>query len=608
MNLSIPVNQYRRLLGDYLRPQRVRVGLLAALLLGGIGLQLLNPQVLRVFIDTAQAGGAQETLLGAALLFIGVGLAQRALALATTYVSENVAWTATNRLRSDLTLHVLRLDMPFHKTHTPGELIERIDGDINALTNFFSQFVIRILSNVLLLLGVLLLLFAEDWRAGAALVVYVVIALAVLVALQNFGVRAWAAEREASAAQFGYIEERIGGTEDIRASGAEPYVLHRLYGLMRDFARKSVRAYLVAHLNHTSTQALIVLGNGLGLALGAYLYTTGAVTVGAAFLIVYYIGMLAVPLDAIRSQVEDLQRATASIGRVSTLLRTSSRLAETGTGTLPAGPLAVTFENVAFQYNDNDAYPSGNGKVAAANETTDHQPSTPDPPSVLTDVSFRLQPGRVLGLLGRTGSGKTTLTRLLFRLYDPTAGSIRLDGADLRTVAFEELRGRVGMVTQDVQLFQASIRDNVAFFNRRITDARIEHALRELGLWEWVQARGGLDAPLGAGGAGLSAGEAQLLAFTRVLLKDPGLVILDEASSRLDPATERLLERAIDRLLQNRTGIIIAHRLRTVGRADDIMILDGGRVAEYGPRETLARDPAARFYRLLQTGMEEALV
>jgi ABC-type multidrug transport system fused ATPase/permease subunit len=605
MNLSIPVNQYRRLLGDYLRPQRARVGLLAALLLGGIGLQLLSPQALRVFIDTAQAGGSQNMLLGAAALFIVVGLAGRALGLATTYVSENVAWTATNRLRSDLTLHVLRLDMPFHKTHTPGELIERIDGDVTALANFFSQFVIRILSNMLLLLGVLLLLFAEDWRAGAALVVYVVITLAVLVALQNLGVRAWSAEREASAAQFGYIEERIGGTEDIRASGAEPYVLHRLYGLMRDFGHKSRRANMVGHLNYTSTQALLVLGTGLGLGLGAYLYTTGAVTIGAAFLIVYYIGMLAEPLDAIRSQVEDLQRARASIGRVSTLLRTSSRLAETAGAALPPGPLAVTFEHVSFHYNDEDR-PNPNEAAAGDPENTNPQPPTPNP-AVLHEVTFRLAPGRVLGLLGRTGSGKTTLTRLLFRLYDPAAGSIRLDGADLRHVAFEELRGRVGMVTQDVQLFQASIRDNVAFFNPRVTAARIEQALRELGLWEWAQARGGLDAPLGAGGAGLSAGEAQLLAFTRVLLKDPGLVILDEASSRLDPATERLLERAIDRLLRNRTGIIIAHRLRTVGRADDIMILDGGRVAEVGPRETLARDPDSRFYRLLQTGMEEAL-
>jgi ATP-binding cassette subfamily B protein len=179
---------------------------------------------------------------------------------------------------------------------------------------------------------------------------------------------------------------------------------------------------------------------------------------------------------------------------------------------------------------------------------------------------------------------------------------------DVRDVPVADLRGRTGMVTQDVQLFQASIRDNIAFFNPRIGDGQIRQALAELDLQDWVAAMpDGLDTTLGAGGQGMSAGEAQLLAFARVFLKDPGLVILDEAASRLDPVTEHRLERAIDRLLAARTGIIIAHRLRTVQRADDILILEGGRVVEYGPRAALAADPHSRFYRLLQTGLEEAL-
>jgi ATP-binding cassette subfamily B protein len=164
-----------------------------------------------------------------------------------------------------------------------------------------------------------------------------------------------------------------------------------------------------------------------------------------------------------------------------------------------------------------------------------------------------------------------------------------------------------------VQLFSASLRDNIAFFDPAIGDARITAALDALGLRDWLAAMPrGLDTRLAPGGAGMSAGEAQLLAFTRLLLRDPGLIILDEAASRLDPITEGRLERAITRLLQpeggRRSGIIIAHRLRTVQRADDILILDGGRVVEYGPRARLAADPASRFYRLLQTGLEEALV
>jgi ABC-type multidrug transport system fused ATPase/permease subunit len=222
-------------------------------------------------------------------------------------------------------------------------------------------------------------------------------------------------------------------------------------------------------------------------------------------------------------------------------------------------------------------------------------------------VSFHLPPGQILGVIGRTGSGKSTLARLLLRLYDPQSGAIRLGGVDLRDVALADLRAHVGLVTQEVQLFQAGVRANVSFFAPANDDARLEKALRHLGLWDWVaNLPNGLDTVLG-GAQGLSAGEAQLLAFARVFLKNPGLVILDEAGSRLDPATEQLLERAIDGLLANRSAIIIAHRLATVQRADLIMLLDNGQVVEFGPRAALAADPTSHFARLLRSGMQEVL-
>jgi len=221
-------------------------------------------------------------------------------------------------------------------------------------------------------------------------------------------------------------------------------------------------------------------------------------------------------------------------------------------------------------------------------------------------VSVRLEPGQVLGLLGRTGGGKTTITRLLFRLFDPQEGAIRLSGVDLRDVHLAEVRQRVGMVTQDVQLFHASVRDNLTFFDRTISDQRILEALAELDLLDWYRALpDGLDTTIAPGGGSLSAGEAQLLAFARVFLKDPGLVILDEASSRLDTATERQLERAVDRLLEGRTAIVIAHRLSTVERADSIMILEDGRIVEAGRRLRLAEDPSSRFRGLLRIGLDE---
>jgi ABC-type multidrug transport system fused ATPase/permease subunit len=213
-----------------------------------------------------------------------------------------------------------------------------------------------------------------------------------------------------------------------------------------------------------------------------------------------------------------------------------------------------------------------------------------------------------LGILGRTGSGKTTLARLLLRLYDPAQGEIYVGGVRPSTASLAALRQRVTMVTQDVQLFQASIRDNLTFFNPAIGDERITAVLHDLGQGHWLsQQPDALATELAPGGSSLSAGQAQLLAFARVFLTDPGLVILDEASSRLDPATEQLIERALDKLLHNRTGIIIAHHLATVERADEILILENGRILEHGPRLQLAHNPDSHFYHLLQTGLAEVL-
>jgi len=282
----------------------------------------------------------------------------------------------------------------------------------------------------------------------------------------------------------------------------------------------------------------------------------------------------------------------------------------------PGGPLAVAFQGVTFGYDDSLAH-NGNGapRNGGAGSDGKEPPKEEEKEIVLHDLSFDLPPGRVLGLLGRTGSGKTTLTRLIFRFFDPDQGSVQIAAGglpgmlDIRNLSLDVLRRRVGMVTQNIQLFHASVRDNLTFFDSSIPDERIQEVIQALGLSEWYQALPeGLDTVLESGGGGLSAGEAQLLAFTRIFLKDPGLVILDEASSRLDPATEALIERAVDRLVQDRTAIIIAHRLGTVQRADEIMILEAGCIQEHGNRVALASDPNSRFYSLLQTGLEEVLV
>lgn len=575
---------YLKLLFKYLRPQSRRVLLLTILLLGSIGLQLLGPQLIANFIDQATNKAAMGVILTAAAIYVLVSLAQQMVGLGATYASETVAWTATNWLRADLAEHCLRLDMTFHKKHTPGEMIERLDGDVNKLANVFSQFIIQIAGNALLWIGVIIMISRVDWRMGLALGLISLAGITVLLVLQRWITPLWVKAREADADFFSFLEERLGGLEDIQTSGAAAYTLNRFYVVARNRLHRNLTADTAN--GFIIVQPIIVFSVTYAAAflIGNNLYQAGATTIGTIYLFFSYIEILSEPLWTIVHQVSDLQKARASFQRIHELLSATSRVLAEGATLLPPGPLAVTFAGVSFYYEDD--------------------PNT----AILQELDFHLQPGRVLGLLGRTGSGKSTLIRLLLRLYDPTTGQVRLGNVPLPDTHLSHLRQRAALVSQEVQLFQATLRENITLFDASISDERIRAVLHELGLQTWLaHLPQGLDTPVQAGGRGFSAGEAQLLALTRVFLADPGLVILDEASSRLDPATERWLDGAMARLVQGRTAIIIAHRLDTVQRADEIMVLDRGRVLEHGPRLQLVNDPASRFAQLLQTGLADVL-
>ncbi len=631
--------QYGHLLLRYLRPQKGRVALLGLLILVSIALQLINPQLVRRFLDAAETGRNLDELVGTAVLFISIAIVAQAIKLVGAYVSENVAWAATNDLRADLALHCLQLDMSFHKQHKPGELIERVDGDVNQLANFFSQLIIQLGSNFLLVMGVLVLLWLVNVWVGMTVTAVAILGLILLNYFNKYTVPRWQVLRQVESDLFGYLEEWLNGTEEIQTNGAAPYILRRLYQIMRQRWRAMQRAMQMNMFIMALPIVVPTLAYIIAYVWGSQLFRSSTLTIGSVYLIFYYIDILKEPLWVIQRQVQDLQKASASLNRIMALFAEQPTIHDGHGAVLPDGSLAVQFDEVSFFYDDDlrvpysvNREPSSDGKTPDTEyglRTTDDDPAT-----VLKNVTFTLEPGRILGLLGRTGSGKTTITRLLFRFYDPTLGAIRLgspppqsspDGGgsqvspptgrglrggmiDLRDTTQAELRRRIGMVTQDVELFHASVRDNLTLFDDSIDDGEILAALSELGLHDWLEELpNGLETRLEASDS-LSSGEAQLLALGRVFLADPGLVILDEASSRLDPATEMLLERAIDKLLTGRTAIIIAHRLGTVQRADEIMILGNGRILEHGERAVLAANPESQFYSLLQTGLEEAIV
>jgi len=577
------IGRYGEMMKRYMLPYRGLLIRLALLLLTSIGLQLVNPQIIRYFIDTAQGEGSLQPVYVAAGLFIAFSLVQQVVSVIAAYYSENLGWSATNKLRTDLAEHCLSLDMSFHKQQTSGSLIERVDGDVNALANFFSSFIIHLAGNILLMLGILILLFRENWWIGAVMTLFVIGSVFVLQRIRKYVAPAWSGWRQANAEFYGFIGEHLEGTEDTRANGASAYVLERFYGYVRHMLPLRIRAFFGYCLMWSTTIVVFAFGTAAACVVCAILWRQGELTIGTVYLVFYYTDLLAKPIEKIRTQLEDLQKADASLERVRSLLATEPAIRDGIGKPLPAGPLSVSLSGVRFAYEEGSR-------------------------ATIHDLELELAPGQTLGLLGRTGSGKTTLARLLLRFYDPQHGAVLLSGTDIRDCKLGELRSRVALVTQNIEILEGTVRDNLTLFDDSIDDARIREVLEELGLQRWYETLpAGLDTMLGSGGGSLSAGEAQLLAFARVFLKDPGLVILDEASSRLDPLTESKIEAAIDRLLQNRTCIIIAHRLATVQRVDRILILDQGRTLESGRRDELAADPSSTFSRMLAVGLEEVL-
>lgn len=567
---------------NYLKPVKGRLLILLAMLLTSTGLQLVNPQIIKQFIDTAAGGGLIGSLIQLAGLYLVLAVINQMITVAVSYLGNDVSWRATNRLRGDLLKHCLRLDMKFHNVKTPGVMIERVDGDVTSISNFFAMFIVQVIGSFVLLAGILVYMFSVNVPIAIVMTVFTLLSILFMVIIRNLGVSSSQKEREASAALFGLIEERIAGIEDVQANGNVPYVMNRFHRLMRSVFQRGRKAWMMRVIPWNSTVIMFALAVTGVLLLGVHYYLIKEISLGTLFLIYQYTQMLNDPIEMLGDQVQEFQKAKSGMLRSRELLSQRSEIKDGSEEELPAGPLSLEFEDVQFSYNADNP--------------------------VLQDISFNLEPGERLGIIGRTGSGKSSLSRVLLRLYNVDSGTIRIGGKDITKLKLPALYRRVGMVTQDVQLFDGSLRDNLTLFNPDVSDEFILETTARLGLRQWIDAQPkGLDTHLSAGGSSLSAGEAQLFALTRVFLTQPSLVILDEPSSRLDAATEAMLQSAVDQLMTRSTGIIIAHRLATLEQVDKIMVLGGGRMLEFGPREELAGDPESHYARLLMTGREEEL-
>ncbi|HEX4212481.1 MAG TPA: ABC transporter ATP-binding protein [Candidatus Dormibacteraeota bacterium] len=558
-----------------LRRQRPALVLLALLVAGGAAASLAGPVLLSQYINDTEVGLTTQITL-AASLYLLTAFALPVLSVGESWLATLIAWRSTNQLRLELFRHCLEQDLDLLERQPPGALITRIDGDVDMLAEFLSTFVVRLVTSALILAGVLVVLARIDWRLGVLMAVFIVLCAVALQAPRGPAQRLWHAHRSASADEFGTAEELLGGTDDVRANGATGWAIETY--VRRGWATYTAgrRAQFLASASWASAQILYGWATAACLVVATWLFDRHALTVGTVYLVFAYAGAIQTPLQAVSRQLQLLQTAGAALARTRELLAERPRVSWPEVSRpVPEGPVEIRVESVGYRY--------------------------PDSAETLRDVSFRVAPGRRVGVVGRTGSGKTTVARLLLRFQDPDRGAVRLNGVDLRQAGRDQLRRLVAYVPQEVQLLHASVRDNLTLFGRSASDRRLLEVLDSVGLSDWLASLPqGLDTPLAPGGRDLSAGQAQLLAAARAFLVDPGLLVLDEASSRIDPATERRLQAAFDRLFEGRTAFIIAHRLATVRHVDDILVLDRGRVVEFGPREELEGDPGSRFAAILR--------
>lgn len=564
----------------YLRPHLGRVAVLGGLVLLGSGLALVGPQILQRFVDQASGVTTGITLAGLAVTYCVCAALQQVAAVAEEYAATDLAVRATNRLRTDLFAHSLTLSRAFHQRVPPGALIQRVDTDPTLLGNLLSRMAVTLAGNALIVLGVLVLLWHLDWRIGLVVVGAAVIAAALRLGLAGTVTRAWIRARQAVADLFGNVEELLGGLEDIAGLGAAAYAERRL----ERSARAHVSRYLHAILVDSAAglaETIFALGTTAALGVAAALHLQGGLSLGQVFLVAAYGGLSLAPLEALARQLEDLQPSAAAAARSHELLTTEPDVhPPLRPLPLPAGALGVEVRGLTFAYEDGE--------------------------EALSSVTFDVPAGGVLGVVGRTGSGKSTLARLLVRLHEVPAARVRLGGVDLSQVAADQLRRRVAYVPQEVHLLDGTLQDNLTLY-QPADPALLVGALEGVGLGAWLRGLpDGLATRLSAE-RGLSAGEAQLLALARVFLRPVGLVVLDEPSARLDLVTQRRLQRALGRLLTGTTAVVVAHRLETLERATHILVLDGGRVIEFGRRDELARDPGSRFAELLAAAPAEVL-
>jgi ATP-binding cassette, subfamily B, multidrug efflux pump len=568
----------------YWKPLTVAVALLPVISL----CEIAQPYLLKRAIDEHIAVKRLAGLDHLGILYLGALLGQYGAAFGQIYLTQVIGQRGMNDLRVRVHRHVLSLSAAFFDRTPVGRLMTRLTSDIEALNEMFASGIVSLLGDVIRLGFILVAIVGIDWRLALFSMGSAPVLFAIAAYFRHWVRDAFREIRLKLARMNSFLQEHLSGIKVVQVFAREERVYAEFDAINLDYRRANARAITADAALYSIVEAVGAIAVAGLLWHGGRRIASGTLTIGVLVAFIEYLGKFFAPIRDLSTKYTVMQQAMAAAERVFALLDTQELDAEVLPNQLTArapgcgGPL-IELEHVTFGYR-------------------------PDRP-VLNDVSLSIVAGETLAVVGATGAGKSTIIKLLPRLYDVQAGSIRVGGVDVRTLDPRVLRRRIVVVSQDVFMFSGTLRANIALGDAALTDDHIWAAARRVGADRVIASRpGGLQAEVIERGANFSAGERQLVAFARALAHDPEILILDEATASVDPETERVIERGIGELQRGRTSIVIAHRLTTVQRASRIVVIHQGRIAEEGVHaDLLARGGIyARLYRLQMVGQAVA--